>query len=262
MLEKTVYHLGYRGGSGGFLLLHLLLLSDNFFCSFSEQKQFDQILKDQWNITDHKLWKQHEHWPDNFITANSNSSLNKILFECNPSVDDFFRYNKLFQRFNQAYLDVKEPSWPNITSFVDFDQLPQRIKSEVIDVLDCENLIQVALSGSTHKKSIWLYTDIHSQNELAFYKKASFYYQRPDREKIKNFADKSKKWQNTLVDIDAIYFLNNSNIQIKLQDLVNDPKILITHGLIDSINQNQYRLLTRWKNLHPPELLKKIGIEM
>jgi hypothetical protein len=262
MPEKTIYHLGYSGGSGGFLLLHLLLLSDNFFCFFPEQKQFDQILKDQWNISDHKLWKQNEHWPDNFMTASSNSLHNKLLFDCNPSVDEFFTYNRFFQRFNQAYHDIKDSSWPDITSFVDFDQLPQRIKIEVVDTLNCENLIQLALSDSFHKKNIWLYTDIYSQNELAFYKKAKFYYKRPNQEKIEDFTNKSKKWQNVLVHIHTIYFLNNSDIQIRLQDLANDPTILITHGLVDNINQNQYRLLTQWKKLHPPELLKKIGIDM
>ena len=259
--QQTLYHLGYRGASGGFLLLHLLLLSDNFFAAFTEQKDFKQILEDQWAIVDHTKWKQTEHWPDNFNTAMSDSHLDKIFYFCNPSEDDFFNYRKLFEQVKQGYSDIQDSSWPDINSFVEFDNLPDCIKREVTETLGYSNLLQLMTSSDICKRTIWLYTDIDSQNELAFYKKAYFYYQRPDLNKIQDYKNFTEVWQNDLVDRHAVYFLNNSDIQIRLQDLVNTPEILVSYGIVESINQNQINLLNHWKKLHPKELLKKIGIE-
>ena len=251
------YYLGYRGGSGGFLLLHLLLLSDNFFAAFTEQKNFKQIFKDQWAIVDYLKWKQTEHWPSDVLTARSNSDLDKIFYFCNPSKNEFFNDSRLFEDFKQCYIDIKDQLWPDINSFVEFNNLPDRIKNEVTKTLGWS---RTNMLSDICKKTIWLYTDFDCQNELAFYKKAYFYYMQPGRNKIQDYEDFTEVWQDELVDKHAVYFLNNSDIQLKLQDLVNSPDILVSHGIVDFINQNQIDFLTHWKSLHPPELLKKIGI--
>ena len=80
MKELTIQ---YAGGSGGFLLLHLVLLSGKYQCKFRSDQVFDKFFKDQWNITDHARWKMGEVWPDNRATLESSID-NKVYLICNP----------------------------------------------------------------------------------------------------------------------------------------------------------------------------------
>jgi hypothetical protein len=66
--------IGYSGGSGGFLLLHLLLLSDQYHVKFKDNKTFDEAFEKQWKITNPNQWKSLETWPDNLQTYNSQHS--------------------------------------------------------------------------------------------------------------------------------------------------------------------------------------------
>jgi len=50
-------------------------------------------------------------------------------------------------------------------------------------------------------------------------------------------------------------------LQIKLQDWVNRPELLVELGLIKTVNKQQITLLQRWKLLHAPQLLEEIGIQ-
>ena len=247
--NKQIYRVGYRGGSGGFIFLHFLMLSEEWSSHgyhYNDQyPDFDSIVKHQWNITNHNLWKQNEVWASNYMALATKSDLKKSLFYCNPCKLSF--YNRDFDLFRTWCHDsIKDRNWPSVTTIDEFDTIPSAecyIKSSI-------NLI-------------WLYTDIESQNELSYFKKAYFYYSKPAREKIINFhnCELSQTWNNQLVDRQAVYFLENSSIQIKLQDWINDPGWLIQHGLLDRINQKQVDLLTHWKKLHPAELLQKIGIK-
>jgi hypothetical protein len=77
----------YSGGSGGFLLLHLLLLSDRYVVKFSRAVDFDYVLEHQWNIKNSNQWKLTEVWPSNRLTHQCTSDLNKIYFYCNPELE-------------------------------------------------------------------------------------------------------------------------------------------------------------------------------
>jgi hypothetical protein len=261
--NEQIYRVGYRGGSGGFIFLHFLMLSEEWsehgYHYNDQYPDFDSIIKHQWNITNHSLWKQNEVWPDNYATLATKSDLKKLLYYCNPDKLEFD--NRVFCIFGTCYNNIKDSQWPLIKTVDDFNNLPQRIQQEVFDTIP--NAQCYVKSSSNLPTSIWLYTDSESQHELSYFKKAYFYHSNPAREKIINFhsCGLSQTWNNELVDVKAIYFLENSDIQIKLQDWVNDPELLIQHGLIDSINQKQLDLLTRWKKLHPAELLEKIGIK-
>ncbi len=129
-----VYYLGYRGGSGGYLLLHLLLLSGKFHVSFEEDKTIEEIVADQWKIVDPNKWKSLEHKPNNAKTISSASNLDKILFFCNPRREYFFGDRESFLDVGGYY----GTAYPTI-------------------------------------KTVYIYTDIDSQHELAFYKKAYCY---------------------------------------------------------------------------------------
>lgn len=260
MTHQHIYNIGYRGASGGFLFLHFLLLSDQYYTDIFDNVNFSDVVSQQWNISDHNLWKITESWPSNFKSINDDSALNKIVYFCNPTIKEFFQKKQLIDNAAVDYNNVKDPAWPAVESINDFFNLPKWIYNEICHSLGYKNVLTYLL-GQANVKSVWLYTDFASQNELAYYKKAAFYYKQPLREKIQDFKTLVELWNGISVDKNAVYFLNHSDIQIKLQDLVNTPDLLIDHGLIHQVNQKQHNLLTHWKSLHPPELLKKIGIK-
>lgn len=241
-------------------MLHFLLLSDQYYTDIFDNVDFSNVVAQRWDISDHTLWKNTELWPNNFKSINDDSALDKIAYFCNPTVEDFFQKKQSIDNINVGYNNVKDPAWPTIASVDDLVNLPNWIHNEIFDTLGCKNKLMYLL-GQANVVSVWLYTDINSQNELAYYKKASFYYDRPGKEKIQDLDNYTEMWNGISVDKLAVYFLNNSDIQIKLQDLVNVPDLLIDCGLINNVNQKQYNLLKHWKSLHPPELLQKIGIK-
>lgn len=260
MTHQHTYNIGYRGGSGGFLFLHFLLLSEHYYTDMFDEVNFSHVLQQQWNIANHREWKNTEFWPNNHAVIEAKTDLNKLLYFCNPTAEDFFQKKHTVNIVASWYQDIKDPAWPIIASVDDFVNLPQWIINEMYNTLECKNTL-LYLASKGYSKSVWLYTDFDSQNELAYYKKAHFYNAQPDKEKIQKSCERTESWQNLEVDKNAVYFLNHSDIQIKLQDLVNSPDSLIDHGLIDRVSQKQHDLLKHWKSLHPPELLKKIGIK-
>jgi len=86
----------YSGGSGGFYLLHYLLLFRQHWCALEFTDASGQSLKDQdfdtklksiisqqWNIPTTSKWKQNEVWPSNSSTlAESSPRPYKIFFTC------------------------------------------------------------------------------------------------------------------------------------------------------------------------------------
>jgi hypothetical protein len=258
--NQHIYNIGYRGGSGGFLFLHFLLLSDQYYTDIFNNIDFSDVIAQQWNISDHASWKTTEFWPNNVKSINDDSALDKIAYFCNPTIETFFQKKQSIDDMIVGYNDVKDPAWPAVESINDFVDLPDSIYNELCNLFNFKNTLAYLLNQA-NVKSVWLYTDFDSQNELAYYKKAHFYYQKPLREKIQDSINFTEIWNGVRVDKSAVYFLNNSDIKIKLQDLINTPDSLIECGLINSVNQKQYDLLKHWKSLHPSELLQKIGIK-
>ena len=76
--------LQYSGGSGGYLCLHLLLLSGKFYSAFSNDLSLDQIIQKHWNIPSPDQWKHSEIFPNNQLTLDTMVDSNKICFYCNP----------------------------------------------------------------------------------------------------------------------------------------------------------------------------------
>lgn len=258
--NQIIYNIGYRGASGGFLFLHFLLLSEQYCTDMFYGIDFADVLAKQWNITNHNTWKNTEIPPSYIKTLNSDSELDKILFFWNPDQNQFFQKKQQSDFAIRCYNEIADVNWPVLKTFEDFVNLPDKIYQEIYSTLEHKTMLQY-LRGLVQSKSVWLYTDWYSQNELAYYKRAYIYYNKPQQEKIQNNKDIAEMWNNISVDKNAVYFLNHSDIQIKLQDLVNSPESLIDHGLIQQVNQKQYDLLKHWKSLHPPELLNKIGIK-
>jgi len=278
MFSKN-YHLGYQGGSGGFILFHFLLLSEKYFSEFNSGigNDIKKIVEHQWNVSDHKKWKNSEITPNNYLTyCSNNSCLTKLLFFCNPTVNDFFYYEYEFEKIKISYNNIKDSSWPDVNNLKNILDLPSYIKNELLLVDPIRfyflTVYKNSIDFENHKpnyafdKSIWIYTDAISQNELSYYKKAYWYCDyninstNPKMSELYLIKNETSVWKNMYVDTNALIFLNNSDIQIKLQEFINNPDILIDMGLIDKVSNSQLSLLNHWKKLHPKELLKKIGI--
>jgi len=250
----TDFNLFYSGGSGGFLLLHLLLLSGRYHVVFENDVPMSQVIGQQWQISDHTKWKLNETWPSNSRTFQSVTALTKIYFYCGPEPDpgEYSSYNiglytdfdsqvqlsqfkrthlsqvrniqkirdlrNLLANWQDHYNNVRDISWPDCDSFKKIHRLPAAIQKELLD-------------------------NPYTQDFLNFtYKETG------------DFRDQQ-------VILDVLPFLRSADAVIKLQDLVNTPAQSLGQIFgITHVNDQQQNLLDHWKNLHPLELLKSIGI--
>jgi len=83
----------YYGGSGGFYLLHQLLITDKFECCFGLDLSYSEIRDKNFNIKNLETWKDTEIVPRNTFTLNKITDKNKIFIHCNDNdIDDWMRY--------------------------------------------------------------------------------------------------------------------------------------------------------------------------
>lgn len=245
--------LGYRGASGGFFLLHLLLMSNKYHVDFQSDKSFEDIFREQWQITHADFWKMKETWPNNYQTAMSTTTRQKILFYCNPTKQEFFQnpYDIV-----PCYFDVKDNTWPEISCFQDYENLPNYIKQECELSHGLLNIVQWCREWQCARR-IWLYTDAYAQNELAFYKKAYKYFDKTNKHKT---SIQSRSWHGFMIDAAAIDFLECSDTILYLQNVINRPDLLVRTKLLDAITKSHLDFIERWCSLHPQDLLADIGI--
>ena len=254
--------LGYIGASGGFLLLHLLLLSDRYHVEFHNNVCISTAINNQWNIDHHHNWKKTEHWPNNDATSLSTTPFNKIYFYCSPNnnefsknpvkkialytdidsqlilsryknaywfingkTTDFIMNRQLLNNWNKHYHGIGDSSWPKCRSFRHIDKLPQQVQQELLSSSYTQSYI-----GCTN----W-------QDYL-----------------VKN---STKKYRNTWVLDSAMNLISSADESILLQDLVNGRgEILVKKQLINSVNKKQQDLIDHWINLHDANILDQIGI--
>jgi hypothetical protein len=251
----------YSGGSGGFFLLHLLLLSNEYACCFPTTASLSQIIDHQWNISDPNNWKKTEIWPDNLQTANLSSNLKKIYFYCNPNscqvLDPslrnlvlytdydsqkklafykkanwfvgtknfnyrFFELRNLEKHWQTHYNNIKDQTWPKCSPLKQFKNLPVEIQQELLN--------------------------------------------NPNTKHFLNFDTKALhtcEFRGHLVDKSIIDFLQKAMTAVRLQDIVNTQgKILVNLDLISEVSVAQTQFIEKWKSLHSAELLKSIGIDL
>ena len=249
-------NLSYSGGSGGFLLLHFLLLTEKYYCSFES----DNDLISQWQITNPSKWKSTEIWPDNKVTLLSTTPKSKIYFFCNPTETRMLGYNgkniviytnltnqieiakykrahwfvdknefgtnrEIIKVWRNHYNNVKDVSWPKCPGLKHFNRLPQYIQEELLN------------------------------NP---YTKTSY-----PTQSIRNMllSEKSTVVNNTTVYSEIAPFIINADIAIKLEDFVNNcGQKLLEQLELPPTNARQQHLISHWKKLHPTNLLIQLGI--
>ena len=250
----------YSGGSGGFLLLHLLLLSDQDWCYFLETQNLSELIKQQWKINNPRNWKNTETWPRNDHTKNSQLPVNKIYFYCNPH-DDLYEY---YCNFNlviytdyasqQKLAHYKKAHWHYQTTartvnnkFSDSIKVLREWQKHYNNIKDStwpKCLSFRKISTLPHHIQVELLSNPYTSEFLNY-----------------QHVEKSAIYQNTPVYAPMLPFLQSANVTILLQDLVNSrAEILVKSGIVNNINQAQIDLLDHWKSLHTRELLESIGI--
>jgi len=180
-------NLSYQGGSGGFFVLHLLLLAGHHKCKFLKKndQEFSKIFHHQWNILDQINWKKQEIWPDNNGTLTSNFS-NKIYFLCNPELADvasfpgkrIMVYTDIETQFTLAitkkahwfwdrsissyqreqfvvlYYKIKANDWPDVTTTEDFYTLPKHIQTECLEQFNFNSLLDLSCFKELFKLNV------------------------------------------------------------------------------------------------------------
>lgn len=166
----------YTGASGGcFFALSLALVTQDTHCISSTSPLHD-IIKQNWNISDIDRWDEFQvrydnnynlrdgdpaeptihQMPDGRMPIIKYDNYDHIVNDGSTStgiytdVDTqwelmrlkhryYFKeeiYNDTVQHPINAYNNVKDPSWPNITKIEDFDTLSAEIQDELINVFD------------------------------------------------------------------------------------------------------------------------------
>lgn len=261
----TNWALQYSGGSGGFLLLHLLLLSDKFYAAFDRDLLLDQLIQEHWDIPSPDQWKSTEIWPDNQLTLDSQVHVDKIYFQCNPYGNDRksileeiphkkiviytdYHSQDLLAYYKKAYWYTGRTAW-NI-KYIEFRKFLKTWQTHYNNVKDpswpkCPSIRHIGRLPDHIQK------EILSNPQIEYF--LNFTYRDPSR----------ALFNNDLVHEPMIPYLESADVVVKLQDLVNsDAKILETLVNIPKINSKQLALLQQWKQLHTDEILTSIGINL
>lgn len=252
-------NLVYSGGSGGFLLLHLLLLSGRYTVSLDNNADIETAISQQWQVDGLPQWKKYEYWPNNQQTQKLKTQLRKIYFGHNrswpvsgaklatvytdyaslrllsyhkraywyagqltPAFDlKFSHYRRLLRTWRLHYNNIRDPSWPRCVSFRHINRMPQHIQQELL-------------------------SDPHT----------AYFLNQP------KFEEDITEFNGMVMYGPAAEFVKSASIAVKLQDLVNsDGQVLVDAFDIPPISARQRQLIAHWRSLHPPDLLDSVGIK-
>lgn len=262
----------YSGGSGGFVVLHFLLLLKKYQIDIINNRTIEEIIDSQWNIPSPQKWKSSEVWPENSQTNLLSSP--RLFFFCGlnkgEEINDYPGENLVvytdidsqialaqykhanwfypknlfksarskFRAWQDHYQNIKDPSWPSCSSWRKVNQLPEHIKNEVI-------------SNEYHSTFVNYETTLKYHNFGA---------------SVSNDAIKNAnniKYGSYTIGNEAYAFINMSKYSIMLQDFINSngQELLDQLGL-GATTDKQKSLINKWKKLHPPGLLEQIGINI
>jgi hypothetical protein len=276
-LKNHDVKLCYFGGSGGFIVLHLMLLSKNFFCQFCDPEQtIEQIIDKQWKISEPRLWKANEYWPDNIKTQNAQTDLRKIYFFCSPNIDEVNRFDgKIFFLYLDAYAHIKMVEYKHANYFYNestslFDNYVAYYRAKLQGWQEHYKNIKDPSWPRCTGPSGFKTLPHHIQKELLDnpYTSANLNIQKyipldndNRNKKIELLHSKKVTAANGIEVMPEVgNFLCYADLALCLTDIINDLDILNQISK-STINQDQIALRNRWTSLHPSSLLNSIGIK-
>jgi hypothetical protein len=261
--------LHYAGGSGGFIALHLILLTKKYFCSFLDtpfineknfDKNFAKIMDDHWNISSLNSWKLSEWQPVNENTEIASTSRNKIFFHCSNYIcehnaetiliyTDIKSQNSLAKLkksywytaipspthrliWQNYYNSIKAEHWGEDADLtVDFNSLPKYQQDEILAIMPAEpKPVRFARDEPVNLNEDAILTNyIELDNGIRVLPAVADFYKKADH-------------------------------KILLQDIINTKGKALTDSLNIEHNEEQVKLVNRWISLHPADFLPSIGI--
>jgi hypothetical protein len=274
----------YTGGSGGFIFLHCLLLSKQYFLEYHYSLQ--QLQSSRAQLANNKLFTawflkharlsqydynsvQGQHWPQyqHYVQGQlPTEDLGKYLLTAylDGSNDLIYDRDTEFDFLTQLNIDHQwqaRPQWKS-TEIWPNNELTLRANTQRPRVFfHCNN--QAAWYQYPGTK-IMLYTDVHSQLRMCSYKSAGMFFDTAGHSRYSIHRQHLKTAvfdQQTQCQIDtwAAEDISRADVLVKLQDLVNCPQhTLAQFGIVSDSQQMQ--LLQKWKAQHPDQLLNKSGI--
>lgn len=140
-------------------------------------------------------------------------------------VNSGWKMDLMLQRqWRNHYQNIKDPAWPKCLSTRLFWQLPWRIRFELLQHSETQDMV------CCRNHDDWIFK--------------------------KNVA-----WYNdTPVDCTLLPYIQQADDTVNLQELVNHPNKTFRRLGFGKLNQSQHDFLQDWRSLHDPNLLESIGI--
>ncbi len=251
---NTDLHLGYIGGSGGFLALHLLLLSNYYNCCID--RSIDKVVDQQWRISDAKLWKSNEVWPCNEKTTVEFTD-HRLFFHCNPELAEWQAH---VDRKVLVYTDLKSqlalskyknawifhPAINRQTQTLDycFETFYNSIKDPAWP--SCNTLSQVSLLSAKIQQELQGYSDFR---ELAMATNWEEW-----------FLAKHAHWKlhNQTVYSECVPLAQCSDIVVDLKDIVKTHGAALLIPLNLPVTTQHHLLIDRWLALHSSDIIEQL----
>lgn len=268
----------YSGGSGGFYLLHYILLFKQHWCAL----EFPNALQ---HIVDHGSRAQHDQLRLSSTTYADCSG---------PDWPSYAEYNQLYPRLDQpvkSELEKLHTAWGHNVDFIDqgfdtklkliFDyqwniQTTSKWKQGEIWPNNSVTLAEsnpprpykIFFSCMSPDSDVWpeypgkkilIYTDIKSQLRLTRSKNAGWFFNenQPTTTTIKKFMRQAFAVNDLKIYNRLQSHVNTADHAVYLQDLVANPE-----SVLGTPVTNRHQQFTRhWKNCHPRELLLKTGLD-
>lgn len=263
----------YIGGSGGFFLLHNILLNDQHNIAIRDLNIESSFKKDNPDNCTLELWQDDYErlkgvdWPSFSDYQNHKQSLTKKVLNAihesekkhglnayrSPGYMQYVIDYVILNQWNVKGVNWKSKEvWPNnkCTEQTIFSVDKNKIFFTCNDIDDW-----LRLPG----KKIVLYTDVRSHLRLALYKKSNWflsknlnynYFRKIVSEEIKNAVE----FNNIRITNNTARALDYADDCIYLQELINNPEIF------NFTSTRHKDLHNKWLNNHPSKLLTKCHI--
>lgn len=255
----------YSGGSGGFVLLHFLLLSDRFEIALANNKNISNSIQQQWQITNASQWKKYEVWPDNAATSKLRTNKRRIYFFCNPNqysdleLESYCHFNVALYvdyasqlklaYYKKAWIYEKQHQCAQDPKFTEIRRLLRNWKDHYTNIKD---------------PSWPKYVPIKKLNSLSAHIKDELL-QNPYTHDLLKYEYRRPTLDFNGQEVFNTFSLHlpSADVAIKLQDFINSRGQTVVESLkLPPVNDQQLKLIEHWCSLHPKELLADIGINI
>lgn len=274
----------YTGGSGGFVFLHLLMLSKKFvlqyYMSEAELLSFRKQLLAQ---ADFVAWL-HTHMK---LSDYDYASLQQSDWPCytdyvlgrRPPVDVTPYVITAYASGNQDLIYSREQECDFLTQAIVSHQWRARTRWKSTEIWPNNELTHQAPSTRPriffhcNSRDSWLaspglkvmlYTDVRTQLRMCSYKSAGMFF---DTQGASKFSIHRQHLQTAVhdplthceIDTWAAGDTQHADVLVRLQDLINCPEQVLSKFGVE-ITPGHQQLLQHWVDQHPLHLLNKCGI--